>query len=96
MSKQYFIYILTNKRNTTVYIGITNNLIRRVYEHKNKLAEGFTKKYNLTKLVYYEIFDNAETAIEREKTLKNLVRRKKDQLVEKINPSWKDLYDKIL
>ena len=96
MSKQYFIYILTNKRNTTIYMGVTNNLIRRVYEHKNKLIEGFTKKYNLAKLVYYEIFDDIKTAIEREKTLKNLVRRKKNQLIEKINPSWKDLYNKIL
>ena len=96
LKKQYFVYILTNKTNTTVYIGITNNLIRRIYEHKNKFVEGFTKKYNLTKLVYFEIFENPESAIKREKTLKNLVRRKKDKLIGSKNPEWRDLYPEIL
>lgn len=96
MIKQYFVYILTNKRNTVIYIGITNNLIRRVYEHKNKLIKGFTNKYNLTKLIYYEVSDDVEAAIKREKTLKNLVRRKKDKLIARMNPTWKDLYSEIL
>lgn len=65
--KQYFVYILTNIKNTALYIGVTNNLVRRVYEHKNKLVEGFTQKYNLTKLVYYEIFEDPQNAIQREK-----------------------------
>ena len=94
--KQYFIYILTNKTNTTVYIGITNNLVRRIYEHKNKFVDGFTKKYNLIKLVYFELFEDPESAIKREKTLKNLVRRKKDKLIESKNPGWRDLYNEIL
>jgi len=94
--KQYFVYIITNIKNTTLYIGITNNLIRRVWEHKQKLVEGFTKKYNLTKLVYYEIFDDPMTAITREKTLKNLLRRRKEELIISKNPQWTDLYPEIL
>jgi putative endonuclease len=70
-SKQYTIYIITNKSNKVIYIGVTNNLERRIIEHKNKLVEGFTKKYNLTKLVYYEATDDVESAIRREKQLKN-------------------------
>jgi putative endonuclease len=94
--KQYYVYILTNKYNTTLYIGITSNLIKRVFEHKNKLAEGFTKKYNIEKLVYYELHEDPETAIKREKTLKNLLRSKKLKLIEAKNPEFKDLYDEIL
>jgi putative endonuclease len=70
-SRQYYIYIITNKSNKVIYIGVTNNLERRIFEHKNKLVEGFTKKYNLTKLVYYEATDDVESAIRREKQLKN-------------------------
>jgi putative endonuclease len=70
-SRQYTIYIITNKSNKVIYIGVTNNLKRRIFEHKNKLVEGFTKKYNLTKLVYYEATDDVESAIRREKQLKN-------------------------
>jgi putative endonuclease len=70
-SRQYYIYIITNKSNKVIYIGVTNNLERRFFEHKNKLVEGFTKKYNLTKLVYYEATDDVESAIRREKQLKN-------------------------
>ncbi len=70
-SRQYTIYIITNKSNKVIYIGVTNNLERRIFEHKNKLVEGFTKKYNLTKLVYYEATDDVESAIRREKQLKN-------------------------
>jgi len=97
MIKLYFyVYILTNKTNTVLYIGVTNNLIRRTFEHKNKLVDGFTKKYNITKLVYFEIFEDPKTAIKREKTLKNLVRRKKDKLITEKNPQWEDLYEEIL
>ena len=87
---------MANKNNSTLYIGFTNNLLRRVYEHKNKLSEGFTSKYNLTKLVYYEFFENPEIAVKREKTLKNLVRRKKDKLISKFNFEWEDLYHNLL
>jgi len=94
--KQYFVYILTNIRNTVLYIGITNDLVRRVYEHRNKLTKDFSQKYNLTKLVYYEILEDPKTAITREKTLKNLLRRKKYTLISASNPQWKDLYQEIL
>lgn len=87
---------MTNKINTVLYIGVTNNLIKRVYEHKNKFAPGFTEKYNVNKLVYFEIFEDPENAIKREKTLKNLVRRKKDELINNTNIDRKDLYEEIL
>jgi putative endonuclease len=93
--KTYYTYILTNKYNKVLYIGITNNLKRRAYEHKGHYKKGFTQRYNVDKLVYYEIFDNPLEAIKREKSLKNLVRRKKDKLINNFNPSWKDLYDDI-
>ena len=95
MNKQYFIYIMTNKNNTVLYTGVTNNIQRRVYEHKEKLVEGFTKKYNVVKLVYYEIFDNPENAIAREKQIKAGSRQKKIDLVNSINSEWKDLYDEL-
>ena len=94
--KQYFVYIMTNISNTVLYTGITNDLIRRVYEHKNKLMEGFTKKYNVTKLVYYEIFNDPQTAIGREKSIKNLLRAKKIALIKSMNPLFKDIYQDIL
>ncbi|MBQ8669099.1 GIY-YIG nuclease family protein [bacterium] len=93
---QYYIYIMTNKYNTTIYVGVTNNLIRRVYEHKNKLIEGFTSKYNLNKLIYFENTENVETAILREKQIKNYSRVKKEQLIEKMNPERIDLYESLL
>lgn len=96
MTKQSFIYIMTNFSNTTLYVGVTNNLIRRVYEHKNKLIDGFTKKYNLTKLVYYEIFDDITQAIAREKQIKGGSRKKKDELINSMNELWIDLYDTII
>ena len=88
--KNYYVYILTNK-SKTLYIGVTNNLERRVHEHKNKLIEGFTKKYNLDKLVYYEVLNNIEDAIRREKQLKNWHREWKINLIESVNKDWKDL-----
>jgi putative endonuclease len=93
MNKDYFIYIMTNWNNKVIYIGITNDLIRRVYEHKNKLVEGFTKKYNVNKLVYYEHFFDINEAIHREKELKKWRREKKNRLVENLNIEWKDLSD---
>lgn len=89
--KQYYVYILTNKNNNVLYAGITSNLIKRIYEHKNKLVDGFTKKYNVNKLVYYEIYDDPENAINREKTIKNLLRIKKIALIRAKNPEFKDL-----
>ena len=95
MQKQYYVYILTNKINTVLYTGVTNNLKRRVYEHKEKLVEGFTKKYNVTKLVYYESLADPEAAILREKQIKGGSRAKKLMLVSSMNAEWKDLYDVI-
>ena len=91
-----YTYILFNKRNGTLYIGVTSNLVKRVYEHKNKLADGFTKKYNIDKLGYYEIFDDIEEAIIKEKKLKGASRKKKLELIEMNNPNWLDLYYEII
>lgn len=91
MSKEYYVYFLTNKINTVLYTGVTNDLERRVWEHKNKAIEGFTKKYNLNKLVYYEVYCSPGDAIAREKQLKNWSRSKKEFLIDKINSDWKDL-----
>ncbi len=90
-----YVYILTNVNNRVLYIGVTSNLVKRIYEHRNKLVEGFTKKYNVYKLVYFEIFDNMISAIEREKQIKGWVRRKKISLIERNNLEWKDLYDEV-
>jgi putative endonuclease len=88
--RQYYVYIMTNN-SRTLYTGVTDNLIRRVHEHKNKLVEGFTKKYNITKLVHYEITRDVQAAIRREKQIKGWLRRKKIALIEAGNPEWKDL-----
>lgn len=95
-SKKYYIYIVTNTKNGTLYTGVTNDLIRRIYEHKNKLVDGFTKKYELDKLVYYEIFESIEPAILREKQIKGGSRKKKLDLINNFNKEWKDLYTKII
>ncbi len=87
---------MTNKENGTLYTGVTADLGRRVYEHKNKLIDGFTKKYELEKLVYYEVFDNIEQAITREKQIKGGSRKKKLDLINKFNKSWEDLYENII
>lgn len=91
-TKQYYIYFITNYTNTTLYFGVTNNLERRIFEHKNKLIKGFSEKYNLTKLVYYEIFDDIEFAIFREKQLKKWLRKNKNKLITNANQNWIDLY----
>jgi len=96
MSMNYWIYILTNFNNTTFYIGVTNNLIRRVYEHKNEMLDGFTKRYKLKKLIYFEEYPDPKEAIAREKQLKNWHRQWKINLIKSTNPDFEDLYNKIL
>jgi len=95
-SRAGYVYILFNKRNGTLYTGVTANLVKRIYEHKNKLVDGFTKKYGTDKLGYYEIFDGIIKAIEREKQIKGGSRKDKLKLIESVNPDWKDLCDDIL
>lgn len=90
-----YIYILTTKNNKMLYIGVTNNLVRRVYEHKQGFLESFTKLFNIKKLVYYEQFPTIVEAIQREKVLKHWNREWKNRLINKSNPEWKDLYDEI-
>lgn len=92
MEKQFYIYILSSKNHNVLYTGITNDLIRRVYEHKNKLCPGFTNKYNVNKLVYFEILFDPISAIEREKQIKGGSRKKKINLIESKNSKWDDLY----
>jgi len=94
--KTYCVYILSSQRNGTLYVGITDNLSRRVWEHKNKLVDGFTKKYEVHHLVYYEIHDNPESAITREKQIKKWNRLWKLKLIESTNPDWNDLYKMII
>lgn len=93
--KQYYVYILASKKNGTLYIGVTNNLIKRVYEHKNGLMEGFTSKYKIHQLVYYECSDSIEGTIQREKQLKHWNRAWKIKLIEDLNPEWIDLYEEL-
>ncbi|MBI3328714.1 MAG: GIY-YIG nuclease family protein [Nitrospinae bacterium] len=95
MDRQYYIYIMTNRRNTVLYTGVTSNLKIRVYEHKEKLAEGFTKKYNVNKIVYYEVFEDIENAILREKQLKGGPRKRKIELINSVNKEWRDLYEDL-
>ena len=95
MGGQYYVYMMTNKNDNVIYTGITNNLKRRVYEHKEKLINGFTKKYNITKLVYYEVFEDPENAILREKQIKAGSRQKKIDLVNSINRKWLNLYEEL-
>ena len=95
LSKQYYVYFLTNWNNKVIYVGITNDLKRRVYEHKNGLTDGFTKRYHVNKLVYYDVCEEIEGAILREKQIKGGSRRKKNDLVREFNPHWEDLSDRI-
>ena len=90
-----YVYIMSNKNNNVLYIGVTNDLIRRIYEHKNKILKGFTSKYNVEKLVYYECFEDELLAIQREKNLKNWHKEWKENLIRQMNPEWKDLYEGI-
>jgi len=96
MEKSFYVYILASKRNGTLYIGVTSDLLKRVWEHKKKLAEGFTERYSVDKLVYYEQFQDAESALRREKRIKKYNRKWKLDLIEKSNPDWKDLYEELI
>ena len=96
MTKQPCVYILANKKNGTLYIGVTSNLTQRIYQHKNNLVSGFTEKYNVHNLVYYEQHESMESAILREKQMKKWKRSWKIRLIENTNPSWNDLYSEIL
>ena len=96
MQKQSFVYILFNKSDGVLYTGITSDLVKRVFEHKSKVIKGFTQKYNVDKLGYYEIFEDIEQAILREKQIKAGSRKKKIELIESTNPEWRDLYEDIL
>ncbi len=95
MNKKFFVYILASGFNGTLYIGVTSNLPKRIWEHKNGVLEGFTKKYDVDRLVYYEMFENPESAIHREKRLKKYARKAKIKLIEQDNQEWNDLYDKV-
>ncbi|MDO8668198.1 MAG: GIY-YIG nuclease family protein [bacterium] len=93
----YYVYINTNKSNKVIYTGVTNNLLNRIFQHKNKENKNsFTAKYNVNKLVYYEVFNDINNAISREKQIKNLVRRKKIEMIDKFNSGWKDLGSALL
>ena len=95
MEKRFYVYILASKRNGTLYLGITSDIVKRTWQHKNDVVEGFTKKYGLKKLVYYEIYEDAESAIKREKQLRKWRRAWKLEWIEKKNPEWRDLYPDI-
>ena len=96
MKKSYFVYILTNFEETTFYIGVTSNLQKRIWEHKNKVVEGFTEKYNVDRLVYYEQTEDVETALNRENQLKRWHRQWKINLIKEFNPEMKDLFESIV
>jgi putative endonuclease len=93
--KQYYVYIMASKKNGTLYVGITGDLIKRVYEHRHGLVGGFTKKYRVTRLVHYEVFDDPQQAIAREKRIKKWYREWKINLIKTSNPQWRDLYSEI-
>jgi putative endonuclease len=95
MQRQYFVYILANFTNRVLYAGVTNDLSRRVQEHRDKVVPGFTAKYNVHKLVFYDVFDDAITAIEAEKSIKGGSKAKKIKMIEEVNPGWEDLADSI-
>ena len=96
MNKSGYVYIITNKYNTTLYIGVTSDLTKRIWEHKNHVVDSFSKRYDLNKLVYYEVIDDIESAIVREKFLKGKKREYKNNLIDKFNPKWEDLYETII
>jgi len=95
MQKEYSVYMMTNERNTVIYTGVTNDLERRVYEHKQKITKGFTRRYNICKLIYTEYFSDINEAIAREKQIKAGSRKNKEQLIRDFNPKWKDLSDAL-
>ena len=96
MDKQFCVYILASQKNGTLYIGVTSELVKRIWQHKNKQVDSFTKKYEVTRLVYYEVHENAASAIQREKQIKKWNRRWKLHIIEGMNPAWRDLYEDII
>ena len=96
MAKQFYVYILTNSTNSILYIGVTSNIIKRIWEHKNSVVAGFTSKYKISKLVYYEVIESSYEAIKREKQLKNWHREWKMNLIKEENPKFKDLHEEIV
>lgn len=96
MYRDYYVYIMASRKNGAIYIGVTNDLLRRVYEHRNEMVDGFTKKYNVRRLVYYEHTNDVYGAIEREKALKKWNRRWEIELIESVNPDWEDLYEQLI
>jgi len=94
--QQAYVYILFNKRNGTLYTGVTSDLVKRIFEHKSKVLKGFSERYNIDKLGYYEVYDSIAPAIEREKRIKGGSRKKKMELIESMNPEWDDLYERII
>jgi putative endonuclease len=95
LTRQYYVYFLASRNNQVIYVGVTNDLKRRIYEHKSGVIDGFTKRYSVHKLVYYEIFEEIEIAILREKQIKGGSRKKKTELIGRINPEWMDLWDQL-
>ena len=95
MNRQYYVYIMTNRRNNVLYTGVTNDLVRRVWQHRNGQTDGFTARYRCSKLVLYEIFRDPYSAIAREKQIKAGRRRRKVELIEQMNPDWRDLYEEL-
>lgn len=95
MHRESCVYLLTNRYNNVLYTGVTSDLSRRIYEHKNKLVKGFTQKYNVDRLVYYEVFPTIMDAIDREKQIKGWSRKKKQDLINAVNPKWDDLYQSL-
>ena len=96
MSAQFYVYLLASRRQGTLYVGVTRDLVRRVYEHKHKATQGFTKRYSVDRLVWFEFYDDPLTAIEREKEIKKWRRAWKIELIEETNPDWRDLYPEIV
>jgi putative endonuclease len=95
MDKQYYVYLMTNNNNTVLYTGVTRDLKRRAFQHRHRICKGFARKYNIVKLVYYEVLQDPYNAIAREKQIKGGSRRKKIELIESMNPGWKDLYETL-
>jgi putative endonuclease len=95
MEKQYYVYIMTNNNNTVLYTGVTSDLRRRAFQHRHRMCKGFTTKYNIVKLVYYEVLQDPYNAIAREKQIKAGSRKKKMELIDTMNPEWKDLYEAL-
>jgi putative endonuclease len=95
MDKQYYVYIMTNNNNTVLYTGVTSDLKRRAFQHRHRMCKGFTRRYNIEKLVYYEVLQDPYNAITREKQIKGGSRKKKIELIESMNPEWEDLYERL-